>query len=43
VPRINADSVAEHVAQQEAAVFDAAMRLFVARGYADVSLAYIGA
>jgi AcrR family transcriptional regulator len=43
VPRINADSVAEHVAQQEAAVFDAAMRLFIERGYADVTLADIAA
>jgi AcrR family transcriptional regulator len=43
VPRISAGSVAEHVAQQEAAVFDAAMRLFVARGYAAVSLGDIAA
>lgn len=39
MPRIQADSVAEHVAQQEATVFDAALRLFVERGYAAVTLA----
>jgi AraC-like DNA-binding protein len=43
VPRINADSVAEHVAQQEAAVLDAAVRLFVERGYRQVGLADIAA
>lgn len=43
MPRISADSVAEHVAQQEAAVFDAAMRLFTERGYAEVTLADIAA
>ena len=43
MPRISADTVAEHVAQQEAAVFDAAMRLFAERGYAQVTLADIGA
>ena len=43
VPRIQADSVAEHVARQEAAVFDAALRLFVERGYAGVSLGDIAA
>lgn len=43
MPRIQADSVAEHVAQQEAAVFDAALRLFVERGYADVTLADVAA
>ncbi|MCD6725807.1 MAG: TetR/AcrR family transcriptional regulator [Solirubrobacteraceae bacterium] len=43
MPRIRAESVAEHVAQQQAAVFEAAMRLFLERGYADVSLADIAA
>ena len=43
MPRIQADSVAEHVAQQEAAVFDAALRLFVERGYAGVTLADVAA
>jgi AcrR family transcriptional regulator len=38
VPRITAGSVAEHVAQQEQAVFDAAIRLFSERGYSDVTL-----
>ena len=41
MPRIAAASVAEHVAQQERAVFDAAIGLFVERGYAGVSLADI--
>ncbi len=43
MPRIQADSVAEHVAQQEAAVFDAALRLFAERGYASVTLADVAA
>ena len=43
MPRITADSVAEHVAQQEAAVFEAAMRLFLERGYDAVTLADIAA
>jgi AcrR family transcriptional regulator len=43
VPRIAADTIAEHVARQEAAVFAAAIRLFVERGYARVSLADIAA
>ena len=43
MPRIQADSVAEHVARQEAAVFEAALRLFVERGYAGVSLGDIAA
>lgn len=38
MPRINAATIAEHVAQQEAAVIDAARRLFNARGYRNVSL-----
>lgn len=41
MPRITADSVAEHVAQQEQAVFDAAIALFTERGYAAVTLADI--
>jgi len=43
MPRITADTVAEHVAQQEAAVLAAAMRLFAERGYAAVTLADIAA
>jgi AcrR family transcriptional regulator len=43
VPRITAASVAEHVAQQRAAVFDAAVGLFVAEGYANVSMGEIAA
>ena len=38
MPRINAPTLAEHVAQQEAAVIDAARRLFGARGVRQVSL-----
>jgi len=38
MPRINAPTLAEHVAQQEAAVIDAARRLFTARGVRQVSL-----
>ncbi|MCB0976715.1 MAG: TetR/AcrR family transcriptional regulator [Acidimicrobiales bacterium] len=38
MPRINADSVAEHVAQQRAAVLEAAVHLFTERGFAEVSL-----
>jgi AcrR family transcriptional regulator len=38
VPRIAADTIADHVALQEAAVFDAAIRLFIERGYQRVSL-----
>jgi len=41
VPRIKAASVAEHVAEQEAAVFNAAIALFVERGYEHVTLADI--
>jgi AcrR family transcriptional regulator len=41
VPRITADTVAEHIAQQEAAVIDAASRLFAERGVSQVSLATI--
>ena len=39
MPRIKADSIGEHVAQQHAAVLDAAVRLFTERGYAEVGLA----
>lgn len=43
MPRIKADSIVDHVAQQEAAVLDAAVRLFVDRGYSEVSLGDIAA
>lgn len=43
MPRIAADTVAEHVAQQEAAVVAAAARLFAERGVARVSLGDIAA
>ena len=43
MPRISADTIAEHVARQEAAVLDAAVRLFVERGYREVGLADIAA
>lgn len=43
MPRIAAENIAAHVAQQEAAVFDTAIRLFVERGYDAVSLADIAA
>lgn len=43
MPRINASSVAEHVAHQENAVFSAAIRLFCERGYAAVTLGEIAA
>lgn len=43
MPRISAETVAEHVAQQENAIFDAAIRLFLERGYADVALGDIAA
>lgn len=38
MPRINAPTLAEHVAHQEAAVIEAARRLFDARGVRQVSL-----
>lgn len=41
MPRIKAASVAEHVAEQEAAVFATAVRLFGERGYDQVTLADI--
>jgi AcrR family transcriptional regulator len=43
VPRIKADTIAHHVAQQRAAVLEAAVHLFSTRGYAEVSLADIAA
>lgn len=43
MPRIKADNIADHVAQQRAAVLDAAVALFTTRGYGEVSLADIAA
>ena len=43
MPRISADTVAEHVQQQEAAVIRAAAELFATRGVNDVSLGDIAA
>ncbi len=43
MPRIQAPSVAEHVAQQRAAVTEAALRLFMERGYHEVTLGDIAA
>ena len=43
MPKISAPSVAEHVAQQEALVFDTALRLFTERGYSHVTLGDIAA
>lgn len=43
MPKIAADSIAEHVARQERLVFDAAVELFVEHGYANVSLGDIAA
>lgn len=43
MPRISASTVADHVAQQEAAVFQAAVDLFCRRGYRNVSLGDIAA
>ena len=43
MPRIKADTIADHVAQQRAAVLDAAVRLFTERGYAEVSLGDVAA
>lgn len=43
MPRISADSVADHVAQQRAAVLAAAVDLFTTRGYNEVSLGDIAA
>jgi AcrR family transcriptional regulator len=43
VPRIKAENIAEHVAHQQAAVLDAAVRLFTERGYAEVGLGDVAA
>lgn len=43
MPRINADTIAEHVAHQRAAALDAAITLFLERGYRNVTLADIAA
>ncbi len=43
MPRIKADNIAAHVAQQRAAVLDSAVSLFTTRSYAEVSLADIAA
>lgn len=43
MPRINADTIAEHVAHQRAAALDAAIDLFLERGYRIVTLADIAA
>lgn len=43
MPRIKADNIADHVAQQRSAVLDAAIRLFIDQGYAEVSLGDIAA
>lgn len=38
MPRINADNIAEHIANQRAAGLDAAVRLFVKDGYHNVTI-----
>lgn len=43
MPRIKADNIAEHIAQQRAAVLDAAIALFADRGYNEVGLGDIAA
>ena len=43
MPRIKADTIAEHVDQQRAAVLDAAVELFTTRGFAEVSLGDVAA
>ena len=43
MPRISGDSLAAHVERQKRAVFNAAIRLFVERGYATVSMGDIAA
>ncbi|MCB0996962.1 MAG: TetR/AcrR family transcriptional regulator [Acidimicrobiales bacterium] len=43
MPRISADTIEEHVANQRAAALDAAIALFLERGYRNVTLADIAA
>lgn len=43
MPKITEPTVAEHVAHQEAAVFDAAIELFIEEGYEHVTMAEIAA
>jgi len=43
MPRIKGANIAAHVAQQEAAVFDAAVSLFIEHGYEQVTLGDIAA
>lgn len=43
MPRISAENIAEHVARQQTAVLDAAVRLFAERGFAEVGLGDIAA
>ena len=43
MPRIKADTIAEHVARQRAAALDAAIGLFLERGYRNVTLADVAA
>lgn len=43
MPRIKGANIAAHVAEQEAAVFDAAISLFIERGYEQVTLGDIAA
>lgn len=43
MPKISAESIGQHVAQQRAAVLEAATRLFITQGYGEVTLADIAA
>ena len=43
MPRIEAPTIAEHVARQEQSILDAAAALFAERGFADTSMADIAA